>query len=309
MEKINIVMAADAQYAQHAVVTMVSVLCHAAHPEHMQFYLLADQLSEQLQKDVHTSIEQNGAAVEIVPLSDKLLQGLYTSGQLSRTTYARLQMVDLLPEIVHRVLYLDCDMAVYDDLEKLWQMDLGAHPIGAVKDFGIMASKKSWQQKRNMLGFHDGQLYFNAGLLLIDLDAWREQRYGRQVAELVHQRAFPHHDQDALNLVFRSNWQVLPMRWNIIPPVYDMYLKVLCRKAYRTEAVKAMQDIAILHYAGGYKPWEYELHPGFNDVYYRCLKMTAFADAPMPQFDTRRRHRSLRRQLLRMAWGRFWAKR
>ena len=309
MERINIAMAADARYAQHATVAMVSILCHAAHPERMQFYLLADEVPREVQEKVRMSIQKNGAAIEIIPLSSEKLEGLYTSGQLSRTAYARLQVAELLPQTVQRLLYLDCDMLAQEDVEQLWKIDLEGHPVGAVKDFGIMASKKSWKEKQATLGMQEGQAYFNSGLLLLDIDQWREHSYGRQIAELVRYRQFRHHDQDALNLVFQGNWKVLPMRWNVIPPVYDMFLKVLCRRAYRREAVEAMQHVAILHYAGGYKPWEYELYPGFNDAYYRCLKRTEFADAPMPQFDARRKHRSLRRQLLRMAWGRLWARR
>ncbi len=307
METINIAMAADERYAQHAVVAMVSILRHALHPGDIQFYLLADQLSAQMEERVHSSIQANGAVIEILPLPEERVTGLYTSGQLSRTTYARLQMEELLPADVHRVIYLDCDMVAYDDIEKLWQADLASHPVGAVKDFGIMASRKSWRQKCTVLGMRDGQPYFNAGLLLLDLDRWREKKVGKTVLDLVQHRAFPHHDQDALNFVFQDDWQVLPMCWNVIPPVYDMFLKVLWRSAYRKEAVEAMKHVAILHYAGGYKPWEYSLHAGFNDEYYRCLEKTSFADVPMPQFDARRKHRSLRRQLLRMAWGRFWA--
>lgn len=308
MEHINIAMAADVRYAQHATVAMVSILLHAAHPERIRFYLLADQLPADTESRVRASIERHGAAVNVIPLSPEKLAGLYTSGQLSRTAYARLQAAELLPRTVQRLLYLDCDILAHDDIEKLWEMNLDGHPVGAVKDFGIMASGKSWNEKEASLGVRDGEAYFNSGLLLLNLGQWRENEYGRKIAELVRQRQFRHHDQDALNLVFRDDWKVLPMRWNVIPPVYDMFWKVLRRSAYRREAIAAMQDIGILHYAGGYKPWEYDRHAGFNDEYYRCLEKTAFSDAPMPQFDARRKHRSLRRQLLRMAWGRFWAR-
>ena len=77
---------------------------------------------------------------------------------------------------------------------------------------------------------------------------------------------------------------------------------------FRNEAAAALRNPAIVHYAGGYKPWEYERHEAFNGAYYEALQATAFRDAEMPQMDKRRRHRSLTRQLWRLRWGRFWGK-
>ncbi len=268
---IAIAMAADARYAQHAAVAMVSIAAQAAHPEQIRFYFLADA----------------------VPYSNADREQLFVSGQLSPTAYTRLSLAEILPIEVERVLYLDCDIIVRDDIAQLWQYDLQGQALGAVKDFGIMASHKSWAQKCRLMPLHDGMDYFNSGVLLLDLQMWRQEGYGQTLLDMVQKQRFPHHDQDALNLLFCGRWQALPMRWNVIPPVYNMFLKVLSRARFRREAVQA--------------PWEYDLHPGFNDLYYQYLAQSAFRDAPMPQFDARKKHRSIARQMRRLQWGRFWS--
>lgn len=85
-----------------------------------------------------------------------------------------------------------------------------------------------------------------------------------------------------------------------------MFLKVVV-SPWRREAAVARENPAILHYAGSYKPWEYPCCQTFNGAYYDILEKTAFADAPMPQFDTRKKNCSIGRQLLRLRIGRFWS--
>ena len=56
----------------------------------------------------------------------------------------------------------------------------------------------------------------------MDLEAWREKQYGDQVIRCVEEGNFRHHDQDGLNKVFQDNWRPLPLRWNVIPPVFTL---------------------------------------------------------------------------------------
>jgi len=98
------------------------------------------------------------------------------------------------------------------------------------------------------------------------------------------------------------------MQWNVIPPVYNLYLKILKSKRYRDMAIDARKNMAILHYAGGYKPWEYKIYEGFNEMYYEMLSRTAFRHDAMPQLDMRRKHRSIQRQMARIYLADFWQK-
>ena len=66
--------------------------------------------------------------------------------------------------------------------------------------------------------------------------------------------------------------------------------------------------MAVLHYAGGYKPWEYKRETAFNARYYDYLEQTAFKDVEMPQMDPRKKRRSLSRQLQRIKLANFWGK-
>lgn len=305
-EKINIVFACDSNYAQHAAVAMMSILKNTADPARIVFYLLDDQMDAAIKAKIRVSMEQAHAAIHFCEVDASRFADFFVSGQLSRAAYFRMEMGKLLPDSVEKVIYLDCDLLVFDDIAELWDYDMNSHPLAAVMDLGIMASSKDWRGKQEQLGFSSDDLYFNSGVLMVDLKSWREHDYGRQAEQLAAQNKYRHHDQDALNKLFHRNWQPVPLRWNVIPPVWYLFLKILRRRNFRRLAMEARKHISILHYAGGYKPWEYETYDAFNARYYEYLRQTEFRDALMPQPDPRRKGRSIARQLRRLRLADFW---
>lgn len=305
-EKINIVFACDSNYAQHAAVAMMSILKNTADPARIAFYLLDDQMDAAIKEKIRVSMEQAHAAIHFCEVDASRFAEFFVSGQLSRAAYFRMEMGKLLPDSVEKVIYLDCDLLVFDDIAELWDYDMNSHPLAAVMDLGIMASSKDWRGKQEQLGFSSDDIYFNSGVLMVDLKSWREHDYGRQAEQLAAKNAYRHHDQDALNKLFHRNWQPVPLRWNVIPPVWYLFLKILRRRDFRRLAMEARKHISILHYAGGYKPWEYETYDAFNARYYEYLRQTEFRDALMPQPDPRRKGRSIARQLRRLRLADFW---
>ncbi|SHK55579.1 Lipopolysaccharide biosynthesis protein, LPS:glycosyltransferase [Selenomonas ruminantium] len=305
-QEINIVFASDDNYIQHAVVAMMSIRCNTSEENKLRFFVLADNIASANQEKAQASFADRNAEVYFIPVDDAPFADFFVSGQLSRTAYFRLKMAELLPPEVTKAIYLDCDLLVLGDIAELWTFNMAGQPLAAVPDYGIMASHKDWPRKQQTLSLRPADSYFNSGVLLVDVAAWRRCGYGQAVLDLAHQEDYQHHDQDALNKVFYGKWVELPLRWNVIPPIWNMFLKILRKKSFRQKALAARRHIAILHYAGGYKPWEYREIPSFNAAYYRYFRETAFRDEVMPRMDKRRRGRSISRQLWRLRIADFW---
>ena len=53
---------------------------------------------------------------------------------ISLATYFRLAVTELLPKVVNKVIYLDCDIIVDGSLRELWETDINEYPIGACVD-------------------------------------------------------------------------------------------------------------------------------------------------------------------------------
>lgn len=306
--KINIVFASDNNYVQHTAVAMASVLVNTKVPQKIQFYLIDDEIQPENKEKITKTVQNLGGNIEFIKIKNSKLEDCYVSGELSRASYFRLDIANILGESIEKIIYLDCDLLVYDDIEKMWQLDMGGKPVAATCDLGIMASARVRKQKNKFIGLPFDAPYFNAGVLMMDLKKWRDGNYAEAIIALATQNKYPNHDQDALNKFFMNNWQEIPLRWDVIPPVFNLFLKILTKPDLRKKAIEAKLNPAIFHYAGGYKPWEYEIHDGFNDKYYEYLKLTEYKDAKMPQFDKRRKNRSIKRQMLRLKMGNMWAK-
>ena len=118
----------------------------------------------------------------------------------SRWTYMTLMRL-ALPELLqkeHRVLWLDVDTIVTDDIGDLFDEDLGGCCIGAVRE-------PPWSRP--------GRVYYNAGVLLMDLDAMRGDVFMRLIQRINTVR-MGFKDQDAINDVLGGRIHDLSPIWN-----------------------------------------------------------------------------------------------
>lgn len=170
----------------------------------------------------------------------------------------RLHVGTVLPDDLHRVIYLDADTVVLGDLSELIEEDLGGQAIGAV--LNEVGGDRSWQLKDTAVYSDHGAPapgYFNSGVLLLDMDRWRaegvteriDELYGRYGAQLRT------HDQDVLNIVFAGAWHEIPEKWNKLVEHSRHGRFGNGRLDYLTE------PDGIVHFIGDVKPWHDEF-PG-----------------------------------------------
>lgn len=169
---------------------------------------------------------------------------------LNDSILLRLQMGDVLPSDVTRVIYLDVDVLVHGDLSILSSWPLNGHVMGAVRDRFMPSGSP---QLSEVLKHHNGHTldrYFNSGVLVIDVDAWRRQDIGGAVrsvlSRLGHQLGFP--DQDALNFVLLDKWVELP-------PAWDYLVGRRCPIPGGEAASRLVATDGIVHFVGAKKPW------------------------------------------------------
>lgn len=159
-------------------------------------------------------------------------------GHLTRSTYLRLLIPSLMPDDT-RVVYMDCDMVVTDDLLPLDRLPLGDALVAAVPCPSPAAPELA------DMGMRQGE-YVNAGLLVMNLPAWRAENVAHRCIALLSdpQRPLRNEDQSALNLAARGRVLHLPARFNTYADP----------AAYGTLA-DLPRDPAVIHYVVGLKPW------------------------------------------------------
>lgn len=202
-------------------------------------------------------------AIQAVHVPPTWFQGLPRLASHSLEAYLPLCLANSLPDL-DRVLFLDADMLCLDDLRTVWNAELGGRVAGAVPDqaiptFASARGVKVWKK----LGLDPGQSYFNAGLMLLDLNRWRELDV--TAAALDHLRSHPVDflHQEALNVVLRNDWQPLELRWNVIASLYQ--------RRYSPAALRGLARPGLVHYAGRFKPWRIQTHGRLGEIYRKRL--------------------------------------
>jgi lipopolysaccharide biosynthesis glycosyltransferase len=131
-------------------------------------------------------------------------------------TYQKLTLGDWLPGDVQRVVWLDCDLLVLGDLGELWDKQIGSRTALAVQDQRVpLVSSRFGVAGCRDLGLSTEAKYFNAGVMLVDLAAWRGDEVGVKAREYLLNYADRVYfwDQEALNAVLAGKWGEMDLQW------------------------------------------------------------------------------------------------
>jgi lipopolysaccharide biosynthesis glycosyltransferase len=247
-KQISIAMACDERYAMPLASALRSIVdsnkCHWP----LSVHILTDGFHELTRKRIQESLPKGSVSLYWLHISLDRFANLPTLAYISRMTFARFLLADLLPPEVTRVLYLDSDLLVLGDLGALWASSLETFCAGAVLDYGLDALLK--QRDPKCAGMPLVKSYFNAGVLLINLDLWRHQQIGERAAQyLAEHPDSPFADQDALNAVLDGAWKALAEEWN-----YQRHLET------NISSMTPKLRPAIVHFITAAKPWKREFH-------------------------------------------------
>ena len=111
----------------------------------------------------------------------------------------------LLPRL-KKVIHLDIDTIVCDKLDPFWKIDLTDKWIAAVPEYSARHSQLTLY----------GDTYYNAGVMLINLQQMRNDKIEKKMAKFLNEVPQPFADQDAWNKygIEQNKIVVTPERFN-----------------------------------------------------------------------------------------------
>ncbi|MGR9173781.1 glycosyltransferase family 8 protein [Rhizobium sp. KDH_Rht_773_N] len=239
-----IVFAVDAAYAVPLATALRSVAENNRDAWPLDIHVIHEGIGEETKRRIFDSLPANSTVIQWHPIGTlSFASGFSTRPGVSKMTFARILLPQFLPESCNRALYLDGDILVLAALEQLWNADLGEAVIGAVPDYWLddVVSKEP-----GAAGPPRVERYFNAGILLIDLEKWRKERISERSLDYLDR--FPtteYSDQDALNVACDGRWKVLDRAWNF--------------QFEPTQAIGRIaleQKLGIVHFVTNVKPWK-----------------------------------------------------
>jgi lipopolysaccharide biosynthesis glycosyltransferase len=252
--------AINSRYALPLLVMLTSLKEHLRPSCDVRLYFVHQGVSEDLLESISRLVETHS----IVP-SPESVAAIPRNSHFPPEAAYPLLLPELLPKTLDRILFLDADLLVLDDLAKLWETSIGERVVGAAPDAAIpLCGSPRGVKKPGEWGIPEDAIYFNCGVMLISLAEWRKREVTRRalayLQKIGHQVDFLH--QEALNAVLWNDWMPLESRWNL--------LGSLAGRPYRLPTSDGWQRPGIVHFAGHFKPWRAPVGGPF-DIQYRAF--------------------------------------
>ncbi len=179
----------------------------------------------------------------------------------SMTTYYRMFIAEMFSQY-EKALYIDSDTIVQGDISNLYDMQLENNLVGAVVEQVMVQTEVYGTYCETVCGI-DRNKFFNAGILLINCELFREENILNRFKELLYTYRFiVTQDEDYLNVLCKDRVCYLPGEWNV--PIFG-------------EIKYAKEDICIFHYIMVSKPWHYA-DCRFAEVFWNYAKKTCVYD-------------------------------
>ena len=244
-DRIAIVLIADQAYTEQLTVTMKSIMYHN---KAVDFYVINQGIMPDWFRKMRRIVKMLGGDLHSIPFdTEKISCKLGISNHSSLIAYVKYFIADLVDR--EKVLYIDSDTVINGDLKSIFSIDLSGFPVAAVRDI-------------------DGS--YNTGVLLIDIDKWRELSISEQCLEICSNKKNEQleledfkNSQSIFNQLFQDNCLELAKRYNV-QVGYDL----VAFYNHWHEHFNLEYDPLVIHYTTNRKPWNSSVSYRFREKWW-----------------------------------------
>ncbi len=242
MEPVVLAFASDERYFPGLHCAVASALNHLGWKTSVNLWVLDGGISQASKDSLQQLVDRFGNQVRLkfVPVDESVFRGATLGPGESHMTYCRILLPHLLD--VPRLIYLDCDVLVFRDLSELFDVELSPSKVlAAVPDSETLSLADDSPTIADAINLPREGAYFNCGVMLMNLDELRKQRFFERAVEFLNRKsAYRFWDQSAINFLLYGQIDELPECWN--------------RASWRFDAQQNNDLDCVLHYTG-LAPW------------------------------------------------------
>lgn len=286
MGKVNYLYASDNNFAKVLGVSLFSLLINNKENVNKVFIISQNISKENKEKilDIEKKLNVNNV-IEFVnmPDIDKIIGEKVDIKRYSISMFSRIMIDTVLPRDITKIIYLDCDTIIKNNLIDLWNVELEGKIIGAVNDYRSIYYQKN-------LGIKKENCYINSGVLLIDLDKYRKENMEGKLLDAIKKYngilEFP--DNDVICKVAQDQIKLLPLKYNITSVFFmtNYYELLKLRKPNKIDKKEiyenAITNPMIIHFTTCFlmkgRPWLKGCNHPFTSEYLELYKQTPWKD-------------------------------
>ncbi len=266
-KEIPIFFSTDDNYIPFVTVAVRSIIDNSSDNYNYRVIVLNTGLKPESEKKVKI-LEKENFKIDFVNITSKIERiadklSLRLRDYYSNSIYLRLFIPSLFNNY-DKVLYLDADIVVIDDIAKLYNEDIGQNLLGVITDDVVNADTTLMKYTTDVFDLNPGE-YFNSGILVMNLDGLRKEKIEEKFVHLLEEFNFDTvaPDQDYLNYLCKGKVKFLHKGWDRMP-VPDKHFND--------------DDLHLIHYNMFHKPWHYE-NVLYEEFFWEYAKKTEFYDS------------------------------
>lgn len=288
---LNVVYHSSDLFAPVLGTSMVSLLENNKEFDGIHFYIFENPLSQENKHKIIELTKKYNRNITFLPMPDVNKQFKLGLADVNKkgwffNSYIKLFLDQVLPNDVHRVLYLDSDTLVLGSLKDLYTMDLGGKPAAAVMDC-------LGERYYNLLNLDAQTRYCNSGVILIDIPQWKKQGCGEKIKHYIEKEngyVF-FMEQTAFNGGLTDSIFILDPKYNSYSMIQHLSYKQIIRlrkvkRFYSLEEIdNARTNPVIVHLTNSFllinRSWYERSNHKFTEKYIEYKQMTPWCNEPL----------------------------
>ncbi len=270
-ETAHIVFGIDNLFVEPMAVCVLSLIEHNKDLP-ITIHVITVSISDQNKVRLKNMAHENSLHIILHFVDKNIFKNFPSTLSYTSATYNRFLIPMLLDSDIDRALYLDADILCFGSISELFSLNIDQVLLAAIEDHSWNGGKnKVSAEKLRKTGFKCDR-YFNAGVLLINLNKWRNEHIPEKALTNLseHSDTFSFLDQDALNSVANGRILFLDRKYNYMYSVDD-----------RNIPVPDLKNISLLHYTNRYKLWQSWCDHPLQQEYIRLRNKTEWKNVPL----------------------------
>lgn len=234
-------------------------------------YLLSTDITNENARIIKEQCNKNNADFVLLNIEEKELELYDKIGPWSKYTFLKLLIPKILPENIDKVLFLDIDMVILDDLTSIYNSFSSIYAVAGVEDIPAATMHK----KR--CNINSDSVYINSGFMIINVQKWKKvyklNAFEKFIKNNIGKMDFIN-DQDVINYTFQNDIMKLPYRYNVTNLAFGIHNTLL--KSFRHEWKAGRKNPAVIHFTNSRKPWIPEVCHPYKKEWLKYLNQTPY---------------------------------
>lgn len=278
----HIIYSFDDNYARHAGISLMSLFDTHRHIENLDVILVTNHVSPDNRERIDVILGKYGRTTKYVEM-EPLLKGIEISTNFNLSAYGRI-FADEITD-TEKALYIDSDTIICSPLDEVWQMSMGENLVN-----GVLDTVNPYHRINAGIPL-DAPYVCAGGILALNLKLWRKENLRDKFLNYIYRFNGnpPLDDQGTINAVCRGRIGTIPLRYNVMPPIFKFtshQLKELFKlnRYYSQEEIcDAIKNPAVIHFTREFfnRPWFTNCTHPMKEKYLKYLRISPWSNMPL----------------------------